>query len=56
MLGSAFMVLVIAAYIVIAPSRQPSFEIWGISLKVAQAVTLLALIGLMVNDRRRQDV
>jgi hypothetical protein len=50
MLGSAFMVLVIVAYVVVAPSRQPSFEIWGISLKIAQAVTLVALLGLLAHD------
>jgi hypothetical protein len=52
-LGSAFMVFVLVAYVVVAPRREPSFEIWGISLKVAQAVILAALLGLIAEDRRR---
>jgi len=55
-LGSAFTVFAIVAYVVVAPSRDPHFEIWGISLKVAQAVILAALLGLIVLDRRRTAV
>jgi hypothetical protein len=55
MIGSAFMVLVIVAYVVVAPSRQPNFEIWGISLKLAQAVTLVALLGLLAHDRQTRS-
>jgi hypothetical protein len=58
-LGSAFMILVIVAYVLVAPSRQPSFEIWGISLKIAQLLILASLVGLLVQDRkvglRRRD-
>jgi hypothetical protein len=50
-LGSAFMVLAIVAYVVVAPSREPSFEIWGIGLKVAQVAILAALLGLLIHER-----
>ncbi len=53
-LGAVFMVFVIVAYVVVAPRRDPSFEIWGISLKVAQAAILAALLGLIALDRRAQ--
>jgi hypothetical protein len=51
MLGSAFMVLAIVAYVAVSPSRDPHFEIWGISLKVAQVAILAALLGLLIHDR-----
>jgi hypothetical protein len=51
-LGAAFMAFVIVAYVNVAPKRNPSFEIWGISLKIAQAFILAALLGLLARDRR----
>ena len=50
-LGAVFMAFVIVAYINVAPKRNPPFEIWGISLKIAQAVILAALLGLLARDR-----
>ncbi len=55
-LGAAFMAFVIVAYVAVAPRRDPSFEIWGISLKVAQAAILVALVGLIALDRRARAV
>ena len=54
-LGALFMVFVIWAYIAVAPERDPHYEIWGISLKVLQAITLVALLGLLANDRGRSN-
>jgi hypothetical protein len=50
--GAIFMVLAIVAYVAVSPSRDPHFEIWGISLKIAQAVILAALLGLLIHDGR----
>jgi hypothetical protein len=50
-IGSAFMVLAIVAYFAVSPRREPQFEIWGMSLKIAQVVILAALLGLLVHDR-----
>jgi hypothetical protein len=50
-LGALFMVLAIVAYLAVSPRRDPSFEIWGISLKIAQVAILAALLGLLVHDR-----
>jgi FtsH-binding integral membrane protein len=52
-LGALFMVFVILAYVGVAPRRDPSYEMWGISLKIAQAVILVALLGLLTQDRRK---
>jgi hypothetical protein len=51
-LGALFMVLVLVAYVLVAPNRHPSFELWGISLKVAQIAILASLLGLLVHDRK----
>ena len=42
-LGAAMSALTIVGYFVVAPHRTPSFEIWGILIKVAQAALLVAL-------------
>lgn len=47
-LGAAMSVLTIVGYFVVAPHRTPSIEIWGISIKVAQAVLVVALGYLAV--------
>ncbi len=47
-LGALFQVFVIVAYVVVAPTRHPPFEIWGLSLKIAQVAILAALLGLLV--------
>lgn len=47
-LGAAFQAFAIAAYVGVAPQRVPPFEAWGLSLKVAQGVLLVALIYLAV--------
>jgi hypothetical protein len=47
-LGAAFQVFAIVAYISVAPQRVPPYEAWGLSLKVAQGVLLVALLYLAV--------
>ena len=49
-LGAAFQVFAIAAYIGVAPQRVPPFEAWGLSLKVAQGVLLVALLYLAMTQ------
>jgi hypothetical protein len=46
MVGAAFQAFAIAAYFNVAPQRVPPYEVWGLSLKVAQAVLLVALLFL----------
>lgn len=42
-LGAAMSILTLVGYFVVAPNRTPSFETWGILIKVAQAALVLAL-------------
>ncbi len=44
--GAILQVLVAALYIAVAPSRQPSFEIWGITLRILQVPLFAALVYL----------
>ena len=53
-LGATVMqLLVIAMYVAIAPERDPSFEVWGISLRVLQVAMIAVLVTLLV--RRLRD-
>ena len=47
-LGAGMSILTIVGYFVVAPHRTPSFEIWGILIKVAQAILVVALGYLAV--------
>jgi hypothetical protein len=47
-LGAAFQALAIVTYFNVAPQRVPSYEVWGLSLKVAQVVLLALLLALAV--------
>ncbi|MEJ2292795.1 MAG: hypothetical protein P8Y13_08360 [Deinococcales bacterium] len=49
-LGAAFQVFAIVAYVGVAPQRVPPFEAWGLSLKVAQGVLLVALLHLALTQ------
>jgi hypothetical protein len=51
--GAALQLLVIVGYLVIAADRIPSFEAWGIAIKIIQVGLLTTFIYLMV--RREQD-
>ena len=50
-LGAVFQVGVIVMYVAIAPQRTPSFEIWGITIKILQAAILALLLYLVVTPR-----
>ncbi len=45
-LGGLFQIFAIAMYFAVAPQRDPSYEPWGIGLKIGQGVLLLALAYL----------
>jgi hypothetical protein len=44
--AAAMCAIAIVGYFVIAPSRDPSFEAWGLSIKAVQVVLLAALAWL----------
>lgn len=46
-LGALVQVFAIAAYLGVAEERTPSFEFWGIALRVVQASILIALVVLI---------
>lgn len=46
-MGALFQVFAIAAYLGVAEERTPSFEFWGIALRVVQALILVALVVLI---------
>jgi uncharacterized membrane protein len=50
--GGLFQVFAIAMYVAVAPQRDPSYEPWGIGLKVAQAILLVALVYLATRRPR----
>jgi hypothetical protein len=45
---------IFAMYVAIAPERDPSFEVWGITLRVLQ-LALVVVLALMVAATRRPD-
>ncbi len=51
--GALFQVFAIVMYVAVAQRRDPPFEIWGLSLKVAQAALLVALLLLLRPVDRR---
>lgn len=50
-----FQVLVIAQYFNVAPDRTPSYEVWGIVLRIIQALLLVGLIYLVVRSSPGQS-
>jgi hypothetical protein len=46
-LGAFFQVFAIFAYVGVAEDRTPSYEFWGIALRVIQTLILLALVVLI---------
>jgi hypothetical protein len=51
-LGAAVQVTTIVGYFAVAPNRTPSYEVWGIVIKVVQVVALIALAYLAVRAPR----
>jgi hypothetical protein len=51
-LGAILQVLVAWGYFAVAPSRTPSFEAWGIALRVIQVPLFAALLYLAVRSRK----
>ncbi len=54
-LGALFQVFVIVMYVLVARDRDPAFEIWGISLKIAQAAILGVLLALLAAPRTARE-
>jgi hypothetical protein len=54
-LGAVLQVFVIYTYFNLASQRTPAFEIWGILLRVAQVLLLLALVYLAVRPAANQS-
>ena len=55
-LGAVLQVLVIAIYFTVAPDRTPSFEVWGILIRIAQFLLLGVLVYLIFRPRGKMDV
>lgn len=51
--GAALQVMVIAMYFSVAPDREPTFEPWGIAIRVVQALLLAALVVLALDEPER---
>jgi hypothetical protein len=47
-------VIVLIGYVAVASSREPAFELWGILVKVAQAVVLVAVAYLFIRGREHE--
>jgi len=50
-IGAAFQAFAITAYFNVAPQRVPPYEVWGLSLKVAQVVLFVLLLYLGLTPR-----
>jgi hypothetical protein len=48
--GAVLQVLVIAMYFAVSPDREPTFEMWGIAIRVVQALLLAALVVLTLDE------
>jgi hypothetical protein len=48
----AVQVPIFAMYLAIAPERDPSFEFWGVSLRVLQVVLVVTLLTLLARQLR----
>jgi hypothetical protein len=49
---AAVQVPIFAMYLAVAPERDPSFELWGVSLRVLQVVLVGALLMLLARELR----
>jgi hypothetical protein len=54
-LGAILQIGVIVMYIAVAPNRTPPYELWGITIKVLQALLLVALVYLSIRPPERAD-
>jgi hypothetical protein len=52
-IGAILQVLVAVMYVTVAPSRQPNFEIWGITLRILQIPLFAALVYLALRPVER---
>ncbi len=52
-LGAVLQVVCLVGYFLIAPDRTPSYEEWGIAIKVVQALALVALAYLAIRSSPR---
>jgi hypothetical protein len=51
---AAVQVPIFAMYLAVAPERDPSFELWGVSLRVLQVVLVGTLLTLLVRGLRHR--
>jgi hypothetical protein len=52
-LGAAALQVVLAAmYVAIAPERDPSYELWGLTIRGLSLVLLVAVVSLLLGSRR----
>jgi hypothetical protein len=54
-LGAAVQLFVVWGYFAVAPDRAPSFEAWGISLRILQIPLLAALVYLALRSVRSPE-
>lgn len=52
----AFQVFVYVIYVMTSASREPPFELWGITLRILQLPVLAALVYLTVKPAKHADV
>jgi hypothetical protein len=55
-LGAILQVSVVVMYFAVAPQRTPSFEAWGLLIKVLQVAIFAGLLFLVVGTPRRDPV
>ncbi len=54
-LGTAILqVTMIGMYVVISAEREPAFEVWGLSIRVAQVALIGVLVALVVRATRQR--
>ncbi len=54
--GAALLqVLLAVMYLAVAPERDPSFEVWGLTIRALSAVLLITLLALIAGTLRRRS-
>lgn len=53
-IGAALQALIIAMYVAVGPDREPSFEAWGLGLRIPQLLLLGILVMLALRPSERE--
>jgi hypothetical protein len=41
-----------AMYVAVAPERDPSFEVWGLTIRILSVVLFVAVVAMLLGSRK----